>query len=220
MVSAPPTADYLQQRRARQDLIMDDAFKDKWKNEEKAEKAARDAERERIGEYSSDEDIGTKKKGLVTKMKRAAKKGAKDAAKAVRSPRNAARKAGKIANHVGKETAKLVREQPASIARAVNDTFGDAFHKKTPIKENFEDDIEKEDSDDDDEEEEDLLAKDYDPRMLTDRQKFRPTFAEKLTVSNENIKNTNDSHGRETMLPGLNLTDAASASKKYEWWEL
>jgi hypothetical protein len=127
VVSEPADKNYIKERKARQDLIMDVALKVKWKNEADATKEAERLENEKFDSnyYSSDEDIGTKKKqGLVKKMKKAARKtarasrsGAKGAANVVKDPKRAGKRVGKVAKGVGKETARMVMDPSLAAKR-------------------------------------------------------------------------------------------------------
>jgi hypothetical protein len=125
--SEPADENYIKERKARQDLIMDVALKEKWRHEAEATKEAEMLEKEKFDSnyYSSDEDIGTKKKkGLIKKMKKAARKtarasrsGAKGAANVVKDPKRAGKRVGKVAKGVGKETAKMVMDPSLAAKR-------------------------------------------------------------------------------------------------------
>lgn len=120
VASEPADENYRKERKARQDLIMDEALKEKWRHEAVVTKEAERLEKEKFASeyYSTDEEIGTKKKkGLVRGIKKAARKtakasksGAKGAANVVKDPKRAAKKAGKVTKGVGKEAAKLVMD--------------------------------------------------------------------------------------------------------------
>lgn len=126
VVSEPADENYMRERKARQDLIMDVAFREKWRYEEKSAKEAERLEKIKFTSeyYSSDDEIGTKKKkGLVKRIKKAARKtakssksGVKGAANVVMDPKRTAKKAGKLAKGVGKETAKMVMD-PSLVAK-------------------------------------------------------------------------------------------------------
>jgi hypothetical protein len=127
VVSEPADENHIKERKARQDLIMDFALKEKWRHEAEATKEAERLEKEKFDSnyYSSDEDLGTKKKqGLVKKMKKAARKtakasrsGAKGAANVVMDPKRAGKRVGKVAKGVGKETAKMVMDPSLAAKR-------------------------------------------------------------------------------------------------------
>ena len=127
VASAPADENYIRERKARQDLIMDVALKEKWRHEAEATKEAERLGKEKFDAnyYSSDEDLGTKKKqGLVKKMKKAARKtarasrsGAKGAANVVKDPKRAGKRVGKVAKGVGKETARMVMDPSLAAKR-------------------------------------------------------------------------------------------------------
>lgn len=125
VMSAPPDDDFIQQRKERQDRILDVALKEKYANEarEREEETSQQISRQGDGQGEdgdSDSDgslkVGTKKKnGLLAKMQRAAKKtakvsksGAKGTVNVVKDPKRAAKKVGGFAKSVGKETGKMV----------------------------------------------------------------------------------------------------------------
>mmetsp|Transcript_49572 Transcript_49572/g.56075 ORF Transcript_49572/g.56075 Transcript_49572/m.56075 type:complete len:669 (+) Transcript_49572:69-2075(+) len=120
VANEPADENYRKERKVRQDLIMDVALKEKWRHEAEVTKEAERLEKEKFASkyYSSDEEIGTKKKkGLVNEIKKAARKtakasksGAKGATNVVKDPKRAAKKAGKVTKGVGKEAAKIVMD--------------------------------------------------------------------------------------------------------------
>jgi hypothetical protein len=128
---------FLQARKARQDLIMDVAIKEKWLYEERSREQAEMVERlNTIGTYSddsSDEDglkFG-KKKGIVGNLKKAVRKsakltksGAKGTVNMVKDPKRAAMKVGGFAKDVGKETTKMVLDPTLAAKRTAKGVKG------------------------------------------------------------------------------------------------
>lgn len=123
---------YLQQRKARQELIMDVAKKEMWHHQALAAKEAdfRDRQQSAISNgsgdnVSSDEDglQYKKKRGVIGNLKRVvrntaktSKSAAKGTVNVVKDPKRAAKKVGGFAKEVGKETAKMVLD-PALAAK-------------------------------------------------------------------------------------------------------
>jgi hypothetical protein len=125
---------FLQNRKARQDHIMDVAIKGKWQYKAKARKQSDLNTTGTYSDDSSDEDglkFG-KKKGIMGTLKKAAcksakltKSGAKGTVNVVKDPKRAAKKVGGFAKDVGKETTKMVLDPTLAAkrtAQGVKDT--------------------------------------------------------------------------------------------------
>lgn len=122
VISEPADERFIQQRKQRQDFIMDVALKEKYANQARAreEESTEDSQRfdQQSDDDSSDDSLNfgkKKKKGMLGRMQRAAKKtakvsksGAKGTVNVVKDPRKAAMKVGVFAKSVGKETGKMV----------------------------------------------------------------------------------------------------------------
>jgi len=270
-VMSSPAADekYMKERKENQDLIMDVALKEKWRHEEESSKEVERVEREKFAStdyYSSDEEFGTKKKkGLVKKMKRAARKtaklsksGAKGAANVVKDPKRAAMKAGKVASHVGKETTKMVMDPKLAAKRGRKGVKGTVKLTANVAKGGFDvtsyltrkgikgttkvvggtingagrvvygatDLIFNHDGNDEVEE----VLEDYDPRALSDRQRFTETFADRLSIHDDNNNNNSISNGKSTerlgsrtskmMMPVMDLSGTSGSKPKKGWWDI
>ena len=134
VVNEPADEDFFKSRKASQDLIMDVALKEKWRHEAEQAKEIEKRESEIVASeyYSSDEEMGEKKKkGIVKKIKKAARKtgkvttsGAKGARNVVRDPKRAAKNAGKVTKLVGKETAKMVMDPSLAAKRGTKGIKG------------------------------------------------------------------------------------------------
>jgi hypothetical protein len=128
---------FLQVRKARQDLIMDVAMKEKWQLEERLREHSEMVERQTAtGTYSDDssDDDGLKfgkKKGIMGNLKKVVRKsakltksGAKGTVNVVKDPKRAAKKVGDFAKDVGKETTKMVLDPTLAAKRTAKGVKG------------------------------------------------------------------------------------------------
>lgn len=143
VATTPADENFMRERKAQQDMIMDIAMKEKWKLETKGETE----EKEQFVAteyYSSDEELGEKKKGLVKKMKKAARKtaklsrsGVKGAANVVLDPKRTAKRAGKVASKVGKQTTKMVLDPSLAAKRGTKGIKDTVTYTASVAKEGF-----------------------------------------------------------------------------------
>ena len=140
VMSAPPDEDFIQQRKERQDRILDVALKEKYSKEEAQEDEQPKNQMFDVEGEGNDSDSDNslnfgkkKKKGLIGRMKRAAKKtakvsksGAKGTVNVVKDPKRAAMKAGKFAKSVGTETGKMVLDPTLAAKKGVKGIKGTA----------------------------------------------------------------------------------------------
>jgi hypothetical protein len=140
VMSCPADEKFIEQRKARQDLIMDVALKEKYANEARSreEELAQEGQHfeQSNGDDESDSDESLnfgkkKKKGFIGRMQRAAKKtakvsksGAKGTVNVVKDPKRAAKKVGGFAKSVGKETGKMVLDPTLAGKRGVQGIKG------------------------------------------------------------------------------------------------
>eukprot|EP00529_Nitzschia_sp_RCC80_P009906 CAMPEP_0113513174 /NCGR_PEP_ID=MMETSP0014_2-20120614/39716_1 /TAXON_ID=2857 /ORGANISM="Nitzschia sp." /LENGTH=789 /DNA_ID=CAMNT_0000409549 /DNA_START=74 /DNA_END=2439 /DNA_ORIENTATION=+ /assembly_acc=CAM_ASM_000159 len=140
VMSAPPDEDFIQLRKERQDRILDVALKERYskgdeEEDEQPQSLMIDVEDE-DGDSDSDNSLNfgkKKKKGLIGRMQRAAKKtakvsksGAKGTVNVVKDPKRAAMKAGKFAKSVGTETGKMVLDPTLAAKKGVKGIKGTA----------------------------------------------------------------------------------------------
>ena len=177
VVSTPADQQYMRERKAQQDLILDVAAKERLQDEVNATLEAERLEKERRG---------SKKKGFVNKMKARAsnsmlaKASAKEVANALMDPKRILRK--------GKRGSGGSNATGNGISSDANGDF-DATKKerKTDLSANTDIIFDPDDTSSDHEE----ILDDYDSRALSDRQTFRGTFAERLSLSDSTrIKNS------------------------------
>ncbi|KAG7360839.1 hypothetical protein IV203_035938 [Nitzschia inconspicua] len=139
VASSSADEQFLRDRKARQDLILDVAQKERWRFEEQSREQDEMSERlnDTPGEAYDDDSDGDslhfgKKKGIMGNLKRAVRKsakitksGAKGTVNVVKDPKRAAKKVGDFAKDVGKETTKMVLDPSLAAkrtAKGVKDT--------------------------------------------------------------------------------------------------
>mmetsp|Transcript_18247 Transcript_18247/g.37552 ORF Transcript_18247/g.37552 Transcript_18247/m.37552 type:complete len:486 (-) Transcript_18247:565-2022(-) len=169
MVSTPADEQYMRERKAQQDLILDVATKEKLQNEANATLEAERREKQRRG---------SKKKGFVSKMKQRAsnsmlaKASAKEVANALMDPKRVLRK--------GKRGSSGYKPSESGMGSDANGDF-DATKKERTISDksaNIDILFDPDDTGSDDEK----ILNDYDSRVLSDRQTLKGTFADRLSL--------------------------------------
>jgi len=194
--------DYLNERRVRQEKIIDAATREIWWREAQAEDESKELAKERakVSEgYPSDDPTTKNEKGIVKKVKR----GAKGAANAIMDPKKTAKKAARVANNVGKETLKVIKD-PSLAAKRMrgagnNDTEGDYASTRKESKRKLKG------------------KKDRHRRLSSDQSNpLRVSFADdKSNSQSKSMRNIN------RMLHQMSSSfDTSSHKSKTDWWNL